>query len=715
MSQKIVTHSCARLGATMVKFLAILILSVPLCCSWVYAQTRAVLNPSTDFTYMGAFQMPAMAGSYGTSWGRGLAVRLVDSSTGQACSTAGGTCQPHLFSTTATNTGVYGLYEVIPPALSTSSSPASWNTAAVLTNWGTGLSAYANPLIDGLYWDPTSSRLYFTTGDGYFAGGSVDSSMPTLGFATFSGTTMTPQGMWGLTGTGFKSVDYGVVGVPSDFQTQFGVGTLAAGFGGYQSVESFGGVSLGPSLTAFTPPTSGTGTTSVTSAVCSSGSNAYCLSAKNLLGYPFGSGNNAWVPDHRLDDFIGESGSSCSGSNPQTFTSCPYSGTETFSYQGYSVNGNSRIAYPDGHATTIDSTTHNTVPGQAYWDEDFIQQGGAWIQTTNKEGIVYLGDFSVGRIYYSHSTIMFDGQENGWLVYSRDQAGSIVSGKLQSDVSACSSSAAPTTPCYTGSGSTSGTMEPVRTMVQFPGAPYPVSGSGPTNYLGSSSTSLTIPSTVPGSVTFTTQAQYSSSNTAGLAYTVGMQVSLNCASNGANTMTGTITSYSGTSMTVQVTSVSGSGTYSSWYITGGWSGEPSGSPYPAASGMAYDSVNQNLYVLVNFVPNTSGTTVYVYHVNDTATTGYTVTPAITSGESGYGSISPATAQTVNSGSAASFTVTPGVGYTSSVNDTCGPGGASSGSMSGGIYTTGAVKANCTVTVSFSATTMPPPGGPQLQQ
>ena len=78
-----------------------------------------------------------------------------------------------------------------------------------------------------------------------------------------------------------------------------------------------------------------------------------------------------------------------------------------------------------------------------------------------------------------------------------------------------------------------------------------------------------------------------------------------------------------------------------------------------------------------------------YHV---AIQTYTVTPS--TGGAG-GAITPNTPQTVNSGSAASFTVTPDSGYTVSVSG-CG------GNLSGTTYTTGAVTADCTVTATFAA-------------
>lgn len=80
-------------------------------------------------------------------------------------------------------------------------------------------------------------------------------------------------------------------------------------------------------------------------------------------------------------------------------------------------------------------------------------------------------------------------------------------------------------------------------------------------------------------------------------------------------------------------------------------------------------------------------------------TTYTVTPSA----GANGSISPATPQTVNSGSTAAFTVTPNAGYTAAVGGTCG------GNLVGATYTTNAVTANCTVSASFCKKLATPAG------
>ncbi|MDA8098007.1 MAG: glycosyl hydrolase family 28-related protein [Nitrospiraceae bacterium] len=61
-----------------------------------------------------------------------------------------------------------------------------------------------------------------------------------------------------------------------------------------------------------------------------------------------------------------------------------------------------------------------------------------------------------------------------------------------------------------------------------------------------------------------------------------------------------------------------------------------------------------------------------------------------------GSISPATAASVNDGATTQFTVTPLSGYSATVGGTCG------GTLSGTTYTTNAITADCTVVATFSA-------------
>ncbi len=93
----------------------------------------------------------------------------------------------------------------------------------------------------------------------------------------------------------------------------------------------------------------------------------------------------------------------------------------------------------------------------------------------------------------------------------------------------------------------------------------------------------------------------------------------------------------------------------------------------------------------------SGTTYYTGNITGDCTVyiefsiiQYTVSVSV----SGSGTVSPAS-RTVSHGSSTTFTVTPGTGYYVSSASGC------SGTLSGNTYTTGAITANCTVSVVFS--------------
>jgi hypothetical protein len=82
-------------------------------------------------------------------------------------------------------------------------------------------------------------------------------------------------------------------------------------------------------------------------------------------------------------------------------------------------------------------------------------------------------------------------------------------------------------------------------------------------------------------------------------------------------------------------------------------------------------------------------------------TNYTVTPSVSGGSGGNGTVSPSSAQTVTSGSTVPFTLTPSSGYTASraLDGSCPQGSWTDNTH----YTTGAINANCDVVFSFGLT------------
>lgn len=391
--------------------LLILVLVAPLMSTELFA--REVLR-ADDLEYVGAFKVQREVGDdlAETAYGSGLALRRVDG-------------QVRLFSTAYKN-GSYALYEITVPTLK---SAQPWNTAPLTKNWGY-VFTHKTGLLNGLYWDETDERLYYSSSPNYVASG--DPYYPTLAFLTFNQdeTQATSYGRWGFNNRSFKQVNFGVTPVPADFSGEYlGGKRLAAGFGGYQSIAGFGPASFGPALTAFSPPVVGT-------------EGGY-LTNTPLVGY--GGSHDAWTTGDRPsvnrawrdDDVIHDIYGNMSDPDNSTQNTAPYwhlSGDESFYWQGYSINGSSRTSIPDN--VTFDNSrivTKHWESGNAFWNTDYIFQSGAWIQTANKEGILFLATFDTGHVWYYNSNSNAEGMKHKWLIYSRDQIASIVQGSVGED------------------------------------------------------------------------------------------------------------------------------------------------------------------------------------------------------------------------------------------------------------------------------------------
>jgi len=356
--------------------------------------------------------MPRIVGvSDETAYGSGLALRRANGDV-------------RLFST-AYKSGSHTLYEVSLPTLSTSS---PWNDAPLVKYWGDVMTDKIG-WVNGLYWDETDGRLYYSSSWNYVASG--DQYQPTLAFLAFNQdeTAAQSHGKWGFADRSFKQVNFGITSIPSNFAAEYlGGERLAAGFGGYQSIAAFGPISFGPALTAFDPPTVGT-------------EGAYIANTP-LVGYGgsenWSSGdrptaNRCWRDDDVIHDIYGN----ISDPDNSTQNSAPYwhlTGDESFFWQGYSVNGHSRESYPD-NVTFDDSriVTKHWEPGNAFWNTDYLFQSGAWIQTANKEGLLLLGTFDTGHVWYYSSNSHAEGVNHRWLIYSRDQLASVAQGSVSED------------------------------------------------------------------------------------------------------------------------------------------------------------------------------------------------------------------------------------------------------------------------------------------
>lgn len=536
----------------LIRVLLILLLTI----QTAYGKTQLTGN---DLQFVGAFTVPkTLSNGYITTYGFGLAVRRV-----------GG--QPRLFSTGYSG-GEFSLYEMSVPALAQS---LPWNTATVTTNYG-AVFADRDGWVNGLYWDNTDQRLYYSTSGNYIASG--DQYKPSIAYLDSIDSTPVSHGRWGLANRSFKMANSGILAIPSNFADQYlGGKRLAAGFGGYQSNMAFGPISMGPSLSAFLPPTT-------------EPTGGY-LTNTPLVGYPltaWTSGSRptvdrCWRDEHFINDhqdYIDPDSSFGGSNNSGDILQHRYSGDEVFYWQGYSTNANTRIEYPNNNPTTI--ATKHWEEDTGFWGHDWVG-GGAWIETENKEGIVLAADLSSGRVIYIGSDIYHAGIRHNWLIYNRDQIAAVAQGTVTQD-----------------------SIQPERYAVRFPELSYTKTTSN--DYIGSSTTLI---NTSSSTVTFQTDS--------GMAYDIGNSIVGICNSNYDIYFRGYITAYSGTSMSV-ANLVYGTQSCNDWTIL-----SKNGGAYEQNSihGIAYDSVDKRLYVAVSYastppeVYSATTYTIYVYQVDDT--------------------------------------------------------------------------------------------------
>ncbi|MEP7155921.1 MAG: hypothetical protein ABI905_09110 [Betaproteobacteria bacterium] len=127
----------------------------------------------------------------------------------------------------------------------------------------------------------------------------------------------------------------------------------------------------------------------------------------------------------------------------------------------------------------------------------------------------------------------------------------------------------------------------------------------------------------------------------------------------------------------------------------------------ACPGICASNFVFNTSVTLNATPNvnstfsgwsgacSAGTATLAASVACTATFA-AITYAVTPSAGANGAISPASVQSVNKGTATTFTVTPSVGFAANVTGTCG------GSLAGTVYTTNVINGPCTVIANFVA-------------
>ena len=194
-------------------------------------QAASVLRAS-DFTYVGAFSLPIVSGT-NTPWARGLTHRYVN---GQIrLMTAG--WQPN------------SLLEFAPA--STPAQKGPYPAATLVKNWGSNWHQGAiSGFVFGLYWDEIDKRLYWISTSEY----STYAHRRGLSVGTIDDAAgvIEPIGRFGFPrdDPGYKWLK-GLTAIPQPYRSRLNGWRLAGGFGGYESIFTTGGASMGPALIPF--------------------------------------------------------------------------------------------------------------------------------------------------------------------------------------------------------------------------------------------------------------------------------------------------------------------------------------------------------------------------------------------------------------------------------------------------------------------------------
>jgi hypothetical protein len=327
------------------------------------AAGKALLQQS-DFKYIGAFNLPfTLPSGCDPTFGKGLALRYVNGEL-HAFNTGwkGGDC----------NIGIESLYEVKVPTPATNLNQLP--TATLVREWGDvwhgkRTNTGGNSEVLGLYWDETDKRLYWTYGDAYPPGSGGDD--PSVAYSTLNdGTgTSTAYGPWNFPGRGYKATQGCVVSIPSWFADAYTGGKrLAAGCGGYFSIMTTGPDSMGPAISAFSPP----------------GTSGGSVPFVNLVGYPF-------------------------SNSP--------------------VDCNARAQRDTDYTDDFDGC--NPTGGVGHWTwADYINQGGVWADTADKSGLLFFPNIGNGRVWYETSTLHAQRSSIWWFVYDPADLAKVALGQV---------------------------------------------------------------------------------------------------------------------------------------------------------------------------------------------------------------------------------------------------------------------------------------------
>lgn len=347
------------------------------------------LLTQADFTYLGHYRVASDLGGAQLVWGQGFTHRYVN---GQLRFLTLG----FLGNQVPSPQEQYSLLEFSVPAAygdRVTTTTGQWAHLWNGTGWG------RNGWWMGVWWDEPQQRLWTTSAVDY-----PDDTMlawtRSLWTRTLNanGTISNLRGYWGLPGVNQRQVHGGVCAVPTWFQTQYGTGPYAVGFGGYASRMNVG-VSLGPTLYTVPEPSA-----------TPDGQEFPAASVRRLMAHGHEAADwyvqgtpGAYDRGLRNADVLNYYDGGDPRPNPQTPPTAPPAAGAQW-----------QIPAPDGLG--------RWVWGDSAWGT------GVWIDTPTKRGFVLAPSFSSGKAYYMSSTLNRDRYSYELQVFDPAHFGEVLAG-----------------------------------------------------------------------------------------------------------------------------------------------------------------------------------------------------------------------------------------------------------------------------------------------
>lgn len=244
-----------------------------------------------------------------------------------------------------------------------------------------------------IWWDEAKQRLWSTS--------AVDYTVETIPGQIYTrtlnsnGTVSNIHGPIGLQGIAAKRMYGAATAIPAWFQSQYGVGPYAVGFGGYTSLmRQGGGAVLGPTMYCIPEPTSFAPRTEIPT-------------AQYRIAMDYGidkRGIRLSVPENYFDG--GDPRPNPTGNNTRP-TVPPVS---TAGWLSPDVNGFGRFVWGD------------TYGG-----------GATFVEGPTKRGFIMIASVGIGKCWYANSTLNFDARGAEFHIYDPTHLGQVIQGQRAKD------------------------------------------------------------------------------------------------------------------------------------------------------------------------------------------------------------------------------------------------------------------------------------------